>query len=1326
MIIHETYTELEPIQAEAKPIIRAIEPTPSEKWKMRVLIVFGLLFMGQFFWWFFNNSDHQGYPVLYWILTAALVFKILRWLHEWYHYFNISIPERPALKRQWTVDLFTTYCPGEPRAMVKRTLRAMLDVSYPHTTYLCDEADDDELKLFCAEHGIRHITRKIKTDAKAGNINNALRQSDGEICVVLDPDHIPVPEFLDRTLPYFEDEQIGFVQCVQGYRNQAESLVARAAAEQTYHFYGPLMMGMNGLGTVQAIGANCTFRRKALESIGGHAAGLSEDMHTAMQMHAKGWKSVYVPELLTKGLVPSTLSAYYKQQLKWSRGTFELLFVTYPALFRKFSFTQKLHYFLLPLYYMYGFITLIDIIVPSLSLILADVAWKVDMKEFAVMFLPLFCVAFFIRMYAQRWLVEKKERGFHVLGGLLRLGTWWIFITGFFCTVFRVNIPYIPTPKEHTPENEWRLAVPNLLLALAGVSAIWYGLTIDWTPYSIIMAAFAGFICLLLFSLIILAQQKMINRIFSMNFVKQRSRRFFRGLNSFYYGFMRTLRKGAFTAGIFLLVITLVYAVLPPMENSNVETPLSSLDKEYGGFYTGIYMPAIDRQNSVDAVSAVSNKLKTRFDIVSIYQSWGPESINKFPMELLSKIRKAGSIPMITWEPYSHNFPEFKNDKGLSADWKVFNAILKGRFDSYIMAYANKIRGFGEPVMIRFAHEMDNPNYPWSFYGGGNTPEEFVLAHQYIVKFFNKMGATNVTWVWNPWEEDQLEKYYPGDDFVDWIGVTNLNYGLANSNGKWVGFEDLYKPFHDKLVKYRKPVMLSEFGSTTFGGDRSSWIKDALYKIRKDYKEIRSIVFFYSNEDKSWGVTKWRPADGSNTIDWTFHHDARTIQVIKDALRSEPFNTRPPLSSGTLWADIKKASYTSPFIKGRYPDFQLMINGTPTYIQGVAYNVNQDWRDGNDPLTRKRLEKDFALIKQMGANVIRRYSTNIYDDNVLNIADEQKLKVLFGFWFESDKDYLTDIKKRNSYEEEVLSSVTKYKGHPAVLGWALGNETWGLLKHHFGEPYLTLVRKEYALFIEQLAQKIHKLDPSHPVFTVAENSKHLPGEINSYFDLTPSVDVVGVNSYYEEQIRILPNIQFMFDTTRPYLVSEYGPHGYWDGFFSKYDADGRIVENSGTEKAALYSRRWDDYIKGKKGMNIGGIAYTWQDRREGTATWFGLTDYKGRLKPAYYALKEKWTGQSENFPIKNVYIYAPTEKIKPGQKATFYAITENLNADELKYEWSLSGEDILEHKISMDTEDGGKRMTFTIPPNLTGLRLYLYVTDKDGKTVNTASFPILK
>lgn len=447
-----------------------------------------------FLYWFLDE-DHIGYEPLYWLLTTALGFKLLRTLHEWYHYFSVTTPVTPVLTKSYKVDVFTTACPGEPHNMIIGTLEAIQNMTYPHTTYLCDEGNDPVLKAACDRLGVKHVTRTIKVDAKAGNINNALKQATGDICLILDPDHVPQPEFLDEVLPYFENQEVGFVQVVQAYSNRKESLVAYGAAEQTYSFYGPMMMGMQAYGTVQAIGANCTFRREALDSIGGHAAGLSEDMHTAMQLHAKGWKSVYVPKILTRGLVPGTLASYYKQQIKWARGTFELLFTVYPKLFSKFTWRQKIHYFTLPLYYLFGVFNLIDFLIPVLALILAEFPWYVSLGDFIIMFTPFFCISICIRLFAQRWYHEKNEKGFHLFGGILRTGTWWVFTLGLVYSILRIKVPYIPTPKDDKPKNNFLLSVPNILMCAISIGAvaysqIVYGHLYD-NPYVQMMAVFA-------------------------------------------------------------------------------------------------------------------------------------------------------------------------------------------------------------------------------------------------------------------------------------------------------------------------------------------------------------------------------------------------------------------------------------------------------------------------------------------------------------------------------------------------------------------------------------------------------------------------------------------------------------------------------------------------------------------------------------------------------------------------------------------------------------------------------------------------------------------
>ena len=113
-------------------------------------------------------------------------------------------------------------------------------------------------------------------------------------------------------------------------------------------------MGLYGHGASVAIGANCTFRREALASIGGHGIGLAEDLVTAIRLHARGWRSVYVPEIVSRGLVPEDLGSYYRQQLKWSRGVHEVLFAELPRLWGQLTGRQRLAYLTIATYYLFG------------------------------------------------------------------------------------------------------------------------------------------------------------------------------------------------------------------------------------------------------------------------------------------------------------------------------------------------------------------------------------------------------------------------------------------------------------------------------------------------------------------------------------------------------------------------------------------------------------------------------------------------------------------------------------------------------------------------------------------------------------------------------------------------------------------------------------------------------------------------------------------------------------------------------------------------------------------------------------------------------------
>lgn len=1290
----------------------AHSPKKKEKITLWIMIMASFGWMSIFIWWFWG-VQHMANPWLYYPLTAALILKLMRMAYEWYNYMDISVPEKPKTTPNLTVDMLTTACPGEPHSMIIRTLRKMVAVRYPHTTYLCDEGNDPVLKKVCDELGVVHVTRIEKKHAKAGNINNALKRATGDLCIIMDPDHEPVPEFIDRVLPYFEDPKVGYVQCAQGYYNQRESFVARAAAEQTYHFYGPMMMCMNSYGTPQAIGANCTFRREALDEIGGHASGLTEDMHTSMRLQAKGWKCLYIPEMLSKGLVPADISAWYKQQIKWGRGTFELFLEVLPSLLLNMTWRQRFHHLMSPVYYLSGVVNLINILIPILALFSGEFPWKVHIETFALFYLPLLVMTMLIRQYSQRWLMEETERGFHIRGGLLQLGTWWVYVVSLVYSIARVKVPYIPTPKEGEVKNNWKVVSPNLVAAGISIMAVVYGLSYDYNPYSIFMAMFALINASFLTYFSLIVQQKLMLdiKVSIYKFTGIQSSyiwyvRFWKLRHAFYFG----LRKSALFLSLIFICTLLGYnfkSDLIPFHANAMES-----EKAFGGFYKGLYLPQNDTSISWQAIDAWQQESNSEVNIVSFYQAWGPESISNFPDSVLNKlIIEKGIVPMITWEPWTSTFPEFKNDTILGKDRMMLYHIIIGTFDSYLEAYCQKIKSLKGPVFLRFAHEPDNPQYPWSV-SGWNTAEEFRGAHRYVVNFFSSRGVSNVAWVWNPWDAANVDAYYPGDDFVDWIGITGLNYGTAAKDAKWRSISDIYNPFRAKILKYNKPVMFSEFGSTAYGGDQANWLKDALEKIKGQYPEIKSVTYFYSDKDKNW-ATAWRPSLKSKFIDWTFQNPKSSFGLVAQYYKDKPFNRTESFSDEITVLD--QASVCNA-IRSTSEGVQLLYKSKPFYIKGIAYNTGHDWQDGNIPLTKNYLKHDFERIKRMGANTIRRYSSSIYDQNILDAANHNNLKVIYGFWFDPKVDYFKDSAQVDIYIKEIVDKVQEFKGDTAILAWSLGNETWGLLKHKYGQPYLSKVRKHYILFLEKAARAIKAIDTQHPIMGAMEHTKELPLELEQLHTYAPSVDIAGINSYYIENIRILDSLATIYYPNKPYLVSEFGPKGYWNPYLSKLKNDSILIEESDKDKALYYVQQWRSFIAPHQNHNIGGVAFCWHDRFEGTATWFGISDYNGRLKPLYYYLKEAWTGEVPIIKTPVFNIEWEADSIRPGMYAAFKVKLLEKPKEVYTYEWSLrkATDYMTAYPGYIRVFNEGKRIFMKIPERPGLYRLYLHVSDDEG------------
>lgn len=418
-------------------------------------------------WWL--EPGHRRNLFFFTFLTFAIFWGLLRSCIDWFYFLFIRGTPRREAPANLSVDVFMTAMPTEPLAMFERTLAAAAALRYPHQTWLLDGGNDPALLALCEKLGVNHLDCRDIGGAKAGKINFALSESHGEFVLVLDPDHSADPFFLDKVLGHFADPGVGFVQVVQGYYNQEESFVARAGAEQTYGFYGPTMMGMHGLGTPVAIGANCTFRRSALHSIGGHAVDLAEDLLTSLRLHAAGWKSVYVPLRLSLGQTPADLHSYSKQQLKWSCGMFNVFFRDYLRSVRRMRFANALHYLFAGTYYFDGVAAAITCILPIIFLLFGLWAVEMELGEFLLHITPYALMSTLIGWYTQRWLRHPGEQGFPWRGMLLLRGTWPVHVLGLVYCLARTPVPYLPTPKTREQGVFTGLVLPHI--AIIGLSA---------------------------------------------------------------------------------------------------------------------------------------------------------------------------------------------------------------------------------------------------------------------------------------------------------------------------------------------------------------------------------------------------------------------------------------------------------------------------------------------------------------------------------------------------------------------------------------------------------------------------------------------------------------------------------------------------------------------------------------------------------------------------------------------------------------------------------------------------------------------------------------
>ncbi|WP_339676731.1 UDP-forming cellulose synthase catalytic subunit [uncultured Zhongshania sp.] len=351
---------------------------------LMLMVGISLLVSGRYVWWRCTSTLNFDDPIGLVFGIGLLMAEAYAWLVMLLGYVqNIRPLHRgtvtlPADSREWpSVDIMIPSY-NEDLSVVRATVYACLGLDWPKEKlhiHILDDGKRDSFKDFAAEVGVGYIRRPTNNHAKAGNINYALAQTSGEYVAIFDCDHIPTRVFLQISMGWFlKDPKLALIQTPHHFfspdpfeRNLSNF---RKVPNEGGLFYGLIQDGNDLWNSTFFCGSCAILRRGPLEEVGGIAVEtVTEDAHTSLRLHRRGYHSAYLRAPLSAGLATETLSAHIGQRIRWARGMAQILRTDNPLFGPGLKWQQRLCYLNAMLHFLSGIPRLIFLTAPLAFLI---------------------------------------------------------------------------------------------------------------------------------------------------------------------------------------------------------------------------------------------------------------------------------------------------------------------------------------------------------------------------------------------------------------------------------------------------------------------------------------------------------------------------------------------------------------------------------------------------------------------------------------------------------------------------------------------------------------------------------------------------------------------------------------------------------------------------------------------------------------------------------------------------------------------------------------------------------------------------------------------
>lgn len=295
-----------------------------------------------------------------------------------------------------TVDVFIPTV-NEPPEILRRTITGCQNMDYPHKTlHLLDDGRRPEVEALAREMGVHYYKRDTNEHFKAGNVNNALWKTHSELIAFFDADFVPTPQFLTRTVGFFQNANVALIQTPQCFYNpdliETNLGLQNGFTNEQDLFFRSLQPGRDAFNAVICCGTSFVLRRQYLEDLGGMPTDtITEDLMTSVYFQAKGYQVVYLNEALSFGEAPNRSVDHLKQRVRWARGIMQTLFTDVnPLVCQNLSFFQRFYHMIGVLYWTTTLPRLIILLMPLSFLLFDLVVISAKMESVLSYFLPFY------------------------------------------------------------------------------------------------------------------------------------------------------------------------------------------------------------------------------------------------------------------------------------------------------------------------------------------------------------------------------------------------------------------------------------------------------------------------------------------------------------------------------------------------------------------------------------------------------------------------------------------------------------------------------------------------------------------------------------------------------------------------------------------------------------------------------------------------------------------------------------------------------------------------------------------------------------------------